>query len=103
MDQSIDILGEVWQRALSEVQSEVSRAAFEGWLKHIKPISLVDNLLTVAVPSEFARDWLEKRARRPLARALEAAAGRPLDNEQADGGRDLRLQLRPERHDRASR
>jgi chromosomal replication initiator protein len=81
VEQSIDVLGEVWQRALNEMQSKVSRAAFEGWLKHIKPVSLVDDVLTVAVPSEFARDWLEKRARRPLARALNQAAGRPLEIE----------------------
>jgi len=74
-------LGEVWQRALSELQSKVSRAAFEGWLKHIKPVSFVDDVLTVAVPSEFARDWLEKRARRPLTRALNEAAGRPVEIE----------------------
>ena len=108
MDQSIDILGEVWQRALSEVQSKVSRAAFEGWLKHIKPISLVDNLLTVAVPSEFARDWLEKRARQPLARALEAAAGRPVELEfvctqmQLDLGVDTVAKSQPSRRPRGA-
>ncbi|KPJ64673.1 hypothetical protein AMK68_00945 [candidate division KD3-62 bacterium DG_56] len=104
----MDILGEGWQRALGEVQSKVSRAAFEGWLKHIKPVSLVDNLLTVAVPSEFARDWLERRARRPLVRALQDAAGRPLKVEfvctqmQLDLGVDTSAKSQPSQRPRGA-
>lgn len=50
---------DVWSNCLSIIARIVEPQQFETWFKPIKPVSLVDSTLTVEVPSDFFRDWLE--------------------------------------------
>jgi chromosomal replication initiator protein len=51
----------LWEKTLESVASFLSKPSFETWLKPTKPISFENNVLTVEVPNDFARDWLESR------------------------------------------
>lgn len=54
-------LSETWQEILSQLEKDLSKPSFETWLKSTYLLSLDDYLLTVVVPNEFAKDWLESR------------------------------------------
>lgn len=79
MEGSQDLVSQVWQKALIALESKLSRPTFESWLKNIKPISLEGEVLTIGVPSEFARDWLEKRATKVIKSAVRQVVGHPVE------------------------
>ncbi|GBF11455.1 chromosomal replication initiator protein DnaA [Tepidibacillus sp. HK-1] len=54
-------LSSLWQKALSIIETKLSKPSFETWLKSTQISSLVNNDLTIIAPNEFARDWLESR------------------------------------------
>jgi len=69
---------EVWARVINSLKAQLSRPAFASWAKTLKPVALSEDELTVAVESEFARDWLEKRASKTIRTILTEAFGKPL-------------------------
>lgn len=52
---------EIWQNILFLLEQEMSKPSFETWLKATSLHSINDNHLTVIVPNDFAKDWLESR------------------------------------------
>ena len=49
----------VWNNCLNFIQQNIEPKQFKLWFGPIKPVSLVDSTLTVEVPSEFFREYLE--------------------------------------------
>jgi len=49
----------VWTNCLNFIQQNIDPKQFNLWFKPIKPVSLVESTLTVEVPSEFFREYLE--------------------------------------------
>lgn len=54
-------LSDIWQNILKQLEKELSRPSFDTWLKTTELYSFDGFCLTIAVPNEFARDWLESR------------------------------------------
>lgn len=71
-----DDITDTWDRA---VELLTSRGQIGGaqlaFIRLTKPLGAVDGTLLLAVPSEFAKDFLETRAREPLSAALEETYG----------------------------
>lgn len=51
----------LWEKVLAALKPNLSKPAFDSWLKNTKALAFDDSLLLVGVPSEFARDWLQTR------------------------------------------
>src|SRR5690625_7459701 len=70
---------DTWSRAvdLLTTEGEIGGAQL-AFIRLTRPLGAVDGTLLLAVPSDFAKDFLETRAREPLTEALAAAAGTPL-------------------------
>ena len=49
----------VWTNCLNFIQQNIDPKQFNLWFKPIRPVSLVESTLTVEVPSEFFREYLE--------------------------------------------
>jgi len=82
-------LKEDWQKTLDILKSELSKPSFETWLKTTKVVTRYDNTLVVAVPNEFAKDWLESRYVTLIKNSLHQVTGEELELEfilpQTDG------------------
>ncbi|WP_188456211.1 chromosomal replication initiator protein DnaA [Virgibacillus oceani] len=52
---------ELWVATLEKIEEKISKPSFDTWLKNTKAEKLDQDLLTIAAPNEFARDWLEGR------------------------------------------
>jgi len=76
MGRSADVVSEVWQELIASLESTLSRAALNRWLKHISPLSLDDEVLRLGVPNAFARDWLERKALHQLRAEASRLLGR---------------------------
>ena len=50
----------VWNSCLSAIKQEVNERSFKTWFEPIVPVRLVDNVLTIQVPSQFFYEWLEE-------------------------------------------
>jgi chromosomal replication initiator protein len=51
---------EIWENCLNVIRDNVSPQSFKTWFEPIKPLKLVDNVLTIQVPSQFFYEWLEE-------------------------------------------
>ena len=49
----------VWNNCLNFIQQNIDPKQFNLWFKPIVPVSLVESTLTVEVPSEFFREYVE--------------------------------------------
>ena len=49
----------VWTNCLNFIQQNIDPKQFDLWFRPIKPVSLVESTLTVEVPSEFFREYVE--------------------------------------------
>ena len=66
---------QVWRAALGELQVSLSPANYETWLKDTALVAVDDTLFRVAVPSGFAKDWLENRYRSLISQTLARVVG----------------------------
>ncbi len=50
----------VWLNCLRFIEDNIPQQAFKTWFEPIKPVKLVDNVLSIQVPSKFFCEWLEE-------------------------------------------
>ena len=67
-----------WKEVMDALQSELPGPTFQKYLRHVRPLRLTSDLLTLWVPSEFVKDWLTRRFARRMEEILEEFLGRPI-------------------------
>lgn len=65
----------VWSNCLRFIEQNIEPKQFAIWFKPIRPVSLVESTLTVEVPSEFFREYLEDAYLKLLKAALKKEIG----------------------------
>jgi chromosomal replication initiator protein len=71
---------QVWQAALGELQVKVPGPSFQTWLKNTSIASFEEGkAVAIAVPSNFAKEWLEKRYSKQIAETLQNVLGYPVE------------------------
>src|SRR5438034_8920402 len=70
---------QVWQAALGELQLKVPGPSFQTWLRTTTISEVRDGAVVIAVPSNFAKEWLEKRFTRVIAETLNNILGREVE------------------------
>jgi len=70
---------EIWQRALGELQIQVSKANYCTWLKNSEGVSCQQDTFVVWVPSTFVAEWLTKRLHSLVRKTLAEITGRDID------------------------
>jgi chromosomal replication initiator protein len=68
-------LEQMWQSALGEMQTQLSRANFTTWLKTSRLVDKKDGALYVAVESNFAKQWVEDKYHKNLLGIIRAMDG----------------------------
>ncbi|MCR4572079.1 MAG: chromosomal replication initiator protein DnaA [Bacteroidales bacterium] len=64
-----------WNNCLQIISQIVEPQHFETWFKKIRPVSLVDSTLTVEVPSDFFREYLEESYLDVIKKTLKRVIG----------------------------
>ncbi len=52
---------DLWEKVKDQLQKEIPRANYENWVKQAVGVDYDENVLTIGVENEHARDWLEDR------------------------------------------
>jgi chromosomal replication initiator protein len=79
MDVQSITAGQVWQEALTRIESQLSKPSFEAFLKAMRPLALQHDVFVFSVPSMFAKEWLEGRYRGLIAETLREVLTRGVD------------------------
>lgn len=61
---------QAWLATMGQLRMDMSKAAYETWVKNCELISHADERFTIAVPNPYARDWLESRLSSTVNRML---------------------------------
>ena len=61
---------QLWERALVEIETGVSKANFSTWFRNTSVIKDEDGVVHVGVPSEFVRDWLFNKFHKVILKSL---------------------------------
>lgn len=59
-------LDQLWQTALKEMETQLSRANFATWLKNSRLIDKNEGIFYVALPNNFAKEWVENKYHKSL-------------------------------------
>jgi len=54
-------LDSFWENILEKLKNELSKPSYDTWIASTRLIEFTNNKLTIGVPNEFAKDWLENR------------------------------------------
>ncbi len=65
----------VWSNCLEFVKSQIPEQSFKTWFLPIVPLRLVDQVLTIQVPSQFFYEWLEENYVLLLKKAIQNEIG----------------------------
>lgn len=93
-----------WDSCLGIIKDNISYQKFKSWFEPIKPVNLVENTLTIQVPSQFWYEWLEEHyytmLRSTLAKVLGPEGKLEYSivmekSEQFENNRAVRLPQRP--------
>lgn len=75
----LENLDELWKYILVELKEMVSKPSYDTWLSKTKIKNVEDNILTVLVPNEFVKGWLDRRYRIVIRDLLYEMTGEELE------------------------
>ena len=76
--QPAEMMDAAWKEVMDALQSELSGPTFQNYLRHVRPLRLTSDRLTLSAPSDFVKDWLMRRFARRMEETLEQFLGRPV-------------------------
>lgn len=65
----------IWENCLKVIRTHIAEQTYTTWFEPIRPLKLVDNVLTIQVPSRFFYEWLEEHYVHLLRKAIDASLG----------------------------
>lgn len=68
---------QAWQSTLGQLQTEMSKAAFDTWVRCAELVSYAQGVFTIGVQNAYARDWLENRLASTISSLLSGFLGSP--------------------------
>lgn len=66
---------EVWKKCLAIIKDNITLNSFNTWFAPIIPVKIVNNVLTIQVPSQFFYEWLEEHYIELLKKTIKKELG----------------------------
>lgn len=63
---------EIWQSMLSQIKLEVSTVNYNTWFKNTRMLDYKDSNVSIGVPNQFVKEWLESKYGKDILRILRA-------------------------------
>lgn len=71
-----EVMYVAWEQTMDVLQSELSAPTYNNYLRHIKPVALLEDRLILSAPSDFVKDWLVRRFGKRIEETLAQFLGR---------------------------
>ncbi len=65
----------IWSKCLNVIKDNIPQNSFNTWFAPIKPVKLINNVLTIQVPSQFFYEWLEEHYIELLRKTIKKELG----------------------------
>ncbi|TAF32610.1 MAG: chromosomal replication initiator protein DnaA [Cytophagales bacterium] len=65
----------IWKNCLAVIREQVTQQAYQTWFLPLRPIRLIDHILTVQSPSKFHCEWIEQNHLQALTTAIKKVLG----------------------------
>lgn len=72
---------QAWQATLGQLRMDMSKAAYDTWVRDAEMVACDDQRVTIATPNAYARDWLENRLSTQIHRTLSGIMNRSMQVE----------------------
>lgn len=69
---------QIWEWVLSSLQADISRVAFETWVKSAEVVAYEVHVFTIGCHNDYARQWLESRLKVTIERMLSGFVGQSI-------------------------
>ncbi len=69
---------QMWTAAQGELQLQMTRAAYDTWVKHTAAVSSDAHSLTVSVPNNYIRDWWQQHLQTTIDRIVTGIVRHPM-------------------------
>ncbi|MBA2246836.1 MAG: hypothetical protein H0W23_01805, partial [Chloroflexia bacterium] len=70
---------QLWQAVLADLESRISRRAFDNWFRQTSLVSVEDDVALIAAPNAFSASTLQARYASQVERAFAGIVGRRID------------------------
>ena len=70
---------DIWQQLLSRIETQLKPQNFKTWFKPTQLYSLTQNKLTIQVPNDFFKEWLEEKYLKKIKEEIKQLTGRKLE------------------------
>ncbi len=70
---------QAWQNLIGQLQMEMSKAAFDTWVRSAELVNYEENIFTIGLQNAYARDWLESRLSSTITRHLTGLMNEKID------------------------
>jgi chromosomal replication initiator protein len=64
----------MWHQALGELQLQMTKAAFDTWVKQTRALGYRNTTLIIGVQNGYVRDWLKNRLKGVILRTVKGMA-----------------------------
>jgi len=68
---------QAWQATVGQLQMEMSKAAFDTWVRSAELVKHNEETFTIGVQNTYARDWLDSRLMSTVTRLVSGLMNRP--------------------------
>lgn len=63
---------DAWLATIGQLQVQLSRSTFDTWLRRVELLGYEDGRFVVTVPTEYARDWIERHLLESMTQTLSS-------------------------------
>lgn len=74
-------MNDIWNKVLEQLKIQLTKPTFEMFFKNTKALNEEDHLLSISVPSEFVKDWLQTKYSSLIISSIISITGKEIDVE----------------------
>jgi chromosomal replication initiator protein len=75
------MMNDIWNKVLEQLKIQLTKPTFEMFFKNTKSLHEEDQLLSISVPSEFVKDWLQTKYSSLIISSIISITGKEIDVE----------------------
>ena len=71
-------VNDLWKKVVDNLNLSISQETYNLWIAPLKPLTLENNIFTVAVPNVYFSQWIESHQQKNIERTLSEQTGQPV-------------------------
>ena len=73
-----DSVNDLWKNVVDNLNLSITQETYNLWIAPLKPLTLENDIFTVAVPNVYFSQWIESHQQKNIERTLSEQTGRQI-------------------------